>query len=180
MSESSASEGPGVRAGVRVHPHHGPAPLAAIALGGAVGTVARYGMERAVVTPSDGFPWATLTVNLIGSFVLGIVMTLVQRRWPTDRFLRPLVAVGFCGGFTTFSTFAVEIDQRVRHGQVGLAFAYLAVSLLAGLGAAWGGIALARSRTTEGGAAAVVAQVPPDPDLLDGDDIGPGDRGGPP
>ena len=67
-------------------------------------------------TDALGFPWATLWVNVIGSFVLGVVVTLVTERWPGDRWLRPLVAVGFCGGFTTFSTFAVEIDQRIRHG----------------------------------------------------------------
>ena len=91
-----------------------------------------------------GIPWATLSVNVIGSFVLGVVVTLVTERWPRDRFLRPLVAVGFCGGFTTFSTFAVEIDQRVRHGHTGIALAYLAASLLAGIGAALAGITLAR------------------------------------
>ena len=69
-----------------------------------------------MVTAADGFPWATLTVNVVGSFLLGVVVTLVVERWPGDRFLRPLVAVGFCGGFTTFSTLAVEIDQRIQHG----------------------------------------------------------------
>ena len=100
--------------------------MAAIAVGGALGTLARYGVERAAGRPMPlGFPWATLAVNVVGSFVLGVVVTLVVERWPGDRWLRPLVAVGFCGGFTTFSTFAVEIDQRVRHGHTGTALAYL-------------------------------------------------------
>ncbi len=73
-------------------------------------------------------------------------MTLVVERWPTDRFLRPFGAVGFCGGFTTFSTLAVEVDQRVQHGRAGLAAAYLAVSLVLGLAAALAGITLSRGR----------------------------------
>ena len=92
-----------------LHPHHGPGPLAAIGVGGTLGTLARYAFERSVVADPSGIPWATLSVNVIGSFVLGVVVTLVTERWPRDRYLRPLVAVGFCGGFTTFSTFAVEI-----------------------------------------------------------------------
>ena len=151
-----------------LHPHHGPGPLSAIAVGGAMGTLARYVVERAVVADPAGIPWGTLTVNIVGSFVLGIVVTLVTERWPDDRFLRPLVAVGFCGGFTTFSTFAVEIDQRFRHGHGGIAAAYLIASLLAGLGAALTGITLARGRVL----AAPGAPGPVDPDLLAGDDPG--------
>ena len=57
----------------------GPGPVAAIAIGGALGTLARYGIERAVATPSDGFPWGTLTVNVVGSFVLGAVVIAARR-----------------------------------------------------------------------------------------------------
>ncbi len=149
-----------------VHPHHGPGPMIAIALGGALGTLARYGVERAVVTGSAGFPWATLIVNVVGSFVLGLVVTLAVERWPGDRILRPLVAVGFCGGFTTFSTFAVEIDQHVRGGHVGTAATYAVASLLAGLGAALAGMTLARGRLLP----PVGGPGPVDPDLLAGDE----------
>ena len=148
-----------------LHPHHGPGPLSAIAVGGALGTLARYVVERAVVADPAGIPWGTLTVNIVGSFVLGIVVTLVTERWPDDRFLRPLVAVGFCGGFTTFSTLAVEIDQRIQHGHGALAAVYLAVTLVAGLGAALAGISLARGRLLPAAGAPL-----PDPDLLAGDE----------
>ena len=68
------------------------------------------------------------------------MVTLVAERWPGDRYLRPLVAVGFCGGFTTFSTLAVEIDQRIRaRPRRRWRPVYLAVSLVAGLGAALAG-----------------------------------------
>jgi CrcB protein len=112
-----------------------------------------------------GFPWATWTVNVAGSFVLGAVVTLVVERWPRDRYLRPLVAVGFCGGFTTFSTLAVEIDQRIQHGHGALAAVYLVATLLAGLAAALAGITLARGRVLPAAGAPL-----PDPDLLAGDD----------
>lgn len=160
------------------HPNHGPGPMGAIAGGGALGTLARYGVERALVTDAAGFPWATLTVNVLGSFVLGAVMTLAVVRWPEDRWLRPLVAVGFCGGFTTFSTFALEIDQRARHGHAATAFAYLAASLVAGLAAAAAGSALAGGRLAPAGGCTDA----PDPEGLTGDDrsVGPGATGGPP
>jgi protein CrcB len=115
VPESTGTSGRAQHA-LGAHPHHGPGPLAAVAVGGALGTLARYGVERAAGPSDHGFPWATLSVNVVGSFVLGAVLTLVVERWPRDRYLRPLVAVGFCGGFTTFATMAVEIDQRIRHG----------------------------------------------------------------
>jgi CrcB protein len=152
--------------GRAAHPHHGPGPLAAIAVGGALGTLGRYGVERAFVPAPDGFPWATFAVNVVGSFILGSVVTLVVERWPQDRYLRPLVAVGFCGGFTTFSTLAVEIDQRIQHGHGVLAVVYLVVTLVAGLAAALAGISAARGRLLPTGRGTGI----PDPDLLAGDD----------
>jgi CrcB protein len=140
--------------------------MAAIGVGGALGTLARYGMERAVVAGAGGIPWATFGVNVVGSFALGLVVTLVVERWPGDRVIRPLVAVGFCGGFTTFSTFAVEVDQRVRHGHAGIAAVYLFLSLAAGVGAALAGTTVARGRVLP----ADGAPGPVDPDLLAGDE----------
>ena len=77
---------------------------------------------------------------MVGSFLLGVAVTLVVERWPPTRFVRPFVAIGFCGGFTTFSTMVVEAAQRGQHGRVGLAAVYLAVSLVAGVLAAAVGI----------------------------------------
>jgi CrcB protein len=143
------------------HQRHGPGSLGAIAVGGALGTLARYGVERLAVPAPDGIPWGTLAVNVVGSFVLGAIVTLVVERWPRDRFLRPLVAVGFCGGFTTFSTLAVEVDQRVQHGHSALAVFYLVVTLAVGFGAALVGITAARGRLLPAVGAALA-----DPDLL--------------
>jgi CrcB protein len=119
---------------------------AAIGVGGALGTVARYGVDRAVASPALGFPWDTFTVNVTGSLILGLLVTAVTERWPPTRYVRPFAAIGFCGGFTTFSTFVVEVDRLGQHGQVGTAVTYLLVSLVAGLAAAALGIGLARGR----------------------------------
>lgn len=165
MPESTGTNGQPERVGAHHHPHHGPGPLAALGVGGALGTLARYGLEHAVVADPRGFPWATLTVNVVGSFLLGAVVTVVVGRLPRDRYVRPLLAVGFCGGFTTFSTFVVEIDQRIQHGSTTVAVAYLAVTVVGGLGAALAGITLAQGRLLPTPGTAV-----PDPDLLAGDD----------
>jgi CrcB protein len=138
--------------------------LAAIAAGGALGTLARYGTDRALVPSSSGFPWATFTVNVSGSLLLGLIVTLVVERWPPTRFVRPFAAIGFCGGFTTFSTLAVEASQRAQHGRVGLAAGYVVASLIAGVLAAAGGMALARGR---------LLPVPRDRPVPDPDDLGP-------
>jgi fluoride exporter len=133
-------------------PTHGPRAsepalrVVAIALGGSLGTLARYGVDRALVVGPVGFPWATFSVNVAGSFLLGLIVTLVLERWPPTRFVRPFAAIGFCGGFTTFSTVAVETAQRAQHGRIGLAVGYVAASLLAGLVAAVLGMAVARGR----------------------------------
>jgi CrcB protein len=137
--------------------------VAAIAVGGALGTLARYGTDRALVVSSTGFPWATFAVNVTGSFVLGLLVTLVVERWPPTRFVRPFAAIGFCGGFTTFSTLAVEAAQRVQHGHVALAAGYVLASLAAGVVAATLGMALARGR---------LLPVPRDRPVPDPDDLG--------
>jgi CrcB protein len=134
--------------------------IAAIATGGALGTLARYGVSRWLAASGFGFPWPTFVVNVAGSFLLGLVVTLVTERWSPTRYVRPFAAIGFCGGFTTFSTMVVEIAQRGQHGRVGLAAFYLAVTLLAGLVAVVLGMTLAR------GAIAGPNRPIPDPDTL--------------
>ena len=94
----------------------------AIAAGGALGTLARYGVDRALAAPPLTFPWSTLWVNVTGSYLLGVVVVLVTERWPPARFVRPFAAIGFCGGFTTFSTIGGDRRRLLgRHGRAGLA-----------------------------------------------------------
>lgn len=112
--------------------------LAVIALGGGLGSVARHLLAQAIPTAPGGFPWATFLTNVSGCLVLAVLMVYVLEVWPPSRYVRPFFGVGFLGGFTTFSTFTVEI---LRTGQPVV---YAAASLAAGLAAVWGGFALAR------------------------------------
>jgi fluoride exporter len=137
--------------------------MAAIAAGGCLGTLARYGVDRAMVPAPLGFPWPTVVVNVVGSFALGLVMTLVVGRWAPTRYVRPFAAIGFCGGFTTFSTMVVEVAQRGQHGRVGTALASVVVSSLAGLVAVVLGMAVARGR---------LLPLPTDRSIPDPDDLG--------
>ena len=118
--------------------------LVAVAVGGCVGTVARYELAQADPVGSGHIPWATFTANMIGSLVLGIaVVVLVDSRRST-LILRPLVGVGFCGGLTTFSTWMVESVLLTRDGEAATAALYLGVSLVVGLGAVLVGMTVAR------------------------------------
>lgn len=118
--------------------------LGAIALGGALGAPARYGVAQLVHVSPETFPWATFWTNVSGSFALGLVLILVLERFPPTRYVRPFLATGFLGAYTTYSTFAVETDLLVKNGHVGVALTYATASLLAGFAAVWSGIALAR------------------------------------
>jgi len=106
--------------------------LASVAVGGALGSAARYGL--AVLWPTTtGFPWATLTTNLLGCALLGALMQVVTDRVAPHRLLRPFLGTGVLGGFTTFSTYAVETRQLLASGRPGLALTYALGTLLGAL-----------------------------------------------
>jgi CrcB protein len=110
-----------------------------VALGAAVGAPLRYLLDRAVAARhGPGFPWGTLTVNVLGSLVLGVLVGL-----PASPALSSLLGVGFCGALTTYSTFGYETLRLLRARAYLLAAANVVVSLLAGLGAAYVGITVA-------------------------------------
>jgi CrcB protein len=119
--------------------------LAAIALGGALGAPARYGVAQLVHEATGSFPWATFWTNISGSFTLGVVLVLILERFPPTRYVRPFVATGFLGAYTTYSTFAVETDLLVRSGQAGIGIVYGLASLVAGFVAVWAGMLVGRS-----------------------------------
>jgi CrcB protein len=102
-----------------------PASLAAVAAGGVAGTALRYGVGRAFPSAPGAFPWTTFVINVTGSFALGAFLGWLFARRPADRYLRPLVAVGFLGGYTTFSTAMVESAVLVKDGHAVVAIAYL-------------------------------------------------------
>ena len=119
--------------------------LAAVALGGALGAPARYGISVAVQVAPGTFPWGTFWTNVSGSLALGLFLALVLERFPPSRYLRPFVATGFLGAYTTYSTFAVETDLLVKNGHLGIALIYVVASFGAGLTAAWIGALLIRA-----------------------------------
>lgn len=128
-----------------------PGVLGAIAAGGALGAPARYGIAQLVFISPGTFPWATFWTNISGSFALGFVLGLLLRRSPPSRYLRPFVATGFLGAYTTYSTFAVETDLLVRNGHVAIAAAYVGASLVAGVAFVWAGLVLARAALVKSG-----------------------------
>lgn len=105
----------------------------AIAIGGVFGALARAGLERTWPATGSGWPWATLTVNVAGTLLLGFFITRLQERLPPTTFRRPLLGTGLCGALTTFSTLQLEAIHLCRHGHVATAVAYVAVSVAAGL-----------------------------------------------
>lgn len=123
----------------------GPATLAVVALGGGVGAAARYGVSALVPVAPGQFPWATLCTNLSGSFLLGFALVLVVERLPPIRHLRPFLAAGVLGAFTTMSTFLVETALLVQGGNVATGLGYASATVVAGVLLAWAGITTARS-----------------------------------
>jgi CrcB protein len=105
----------------------------AVFAGGAVGALARGGLDRALPWPEHGWPWATFTGNLAGTLLLGYFATRLQERLPPSTFRRPLLGTGFCGALTTFSTLQVELIELARHHEAALAAAYLGATVAAGL-----------------------------------------------
>lgn len=106
-----------------------------IAVFGALGSLARYGVGLAAKAwLGASFPYGTLAVNLVGSFVLALIVTLALSGRVSEE-LRLAIGVGFCGAFTTFSTFELEVQQLIAAGRPLEAFAYVVSSLALGFGA---------------------------------------------
>lgn len=123
-----------------------PLTLLAVFAGGVLGTGLRLGADGLI--PSESFPFATLAVNIVGSFLLAV---LVGRFWTmAPGWLRAGLGVGLLGAFTTFSAVVVAMLEFARGGQTLLAGAYLAASLVLGLAAAVAGLGLAGPRATSG------------------------------
>lgn len=119
--------------------------LAVIAVGGALGSGARYGVARWLPHDPAHVPWSTVTVNVVGSLLLGALMVFVLDVWPPNRYLRPFLGVGVLGGFTTFSTYMVDTWSLLRLGQGLQAAGYLLGTLAVGVVALWAGILAART-----------------------------------
>jgi CrcB protein len=110
------------------------AVIFAIALGGALGTVARYLLDTAYATPSGHFPATTLAINLSGSLAIGLLVPVTEMLTPRLPLARPFLVVGVLGGWTTYSTLAVDAVLLGKGGHSGLALVYLAITLVGGVG----------------------------------------------
>jgi fluoride exporter len=120
--------------------------IAAIAVAGAVGALARYGLDGLVARRASGaFPWGTLVVNVTGCFLLGFLFTLLTEQLTTASWLRAGITIGLLGAYTTFSTWSLETYRLLEDGALGLAAANAAVSLAAGLVALYVGVVGARA-----------------------------------
>jgi CrcB protein len=115
-----------------------------VALGGAIGGLARYGAGELVPWQSPEIPWATLTVNLVGCLAIGVVLVVLTEGPPSSWWVRPFVAVGVLGGFTTFSALAVESVLLVEDGAALTSMLYLLVTVVVGLLAVVAGSTLTR------------------------------------
>ena len=114
-----------------------------VALGGILGALARFVVGSAVGAPAPGtFPWATFAINLTGSVLLGFLMRALPA-WNAPDHLRALLTVGFCGSFTTFSTFGYELVVLLQGGAYSTAVAYAAGSVILGVAGVFLGLGLA-------------------------------------
>jgi CrcB protein len=126
------------------------ADVAAVAVGGGLGSAARY-LISAVFPAGHGFPWAIFAINVSGCFLLGLLVIYLLEVWPPRRFLRPFLAVGVLGGYTTFSTYSAGVMTLLTGHAVALADAYALSSVLAGLVAVWAGMKCGRAAATRPG-----------------------------
>ncbi|GAA1806499.1 hypothetical protein GCM10009682_30520 [Luedemannella flava] len=113
--------------------------LAAISAGGVLGALARYGVSLAWPHAPGQFAWSTFVVNVSGCLLIGVLMTLITEKVATWRLLRPFLGVGVLGGYTTFSTYVVDIGRAAGAGAAGVALAYLAATLVGAVLAVWAG-----------------------------------------
>lgn len=120
--------------------------IVAVALGGATGAVLRYLVSTAVTrTLGSGFPYGTLSVNVAGSLALGVLVVALTSRLDVSAELRGFLTVGLLGGFTTFSTFALEGGSMLERGEMQSAFLYMVGSVVLGISAFFIGTVVART-----------------------------------
>lgn len=116
-----------------------------IGLGGAIGSIFRY-LTTLLIGKywTNHLPLATLITNVVGCLLIGIFIGLLDRQQAPNNELKWLLVTGFCGGFTTFSTFSLENINLLQNGNVGTAFLYIGLSVILGLAAVWLGLFLSK------------------------------------
>ncbi len=122
--------------------------LLAVAAGGALGAMARFGVSRtALHLLGPNFPWGTLFANIVGSFSMGLLIVWLAAREPSSPALRAFLTVGLLGAFTTFSTFSLDVVTLYRDRTLMIAGAYLLASVILSVGGLFAGLALGRQFT---------------------------------
>lgn len=120
--------------------------IIAVAIGGAIGSVARYlvgiGAGRLF---GSAFPWGTLLINIAGSFLIGVFVESFALKWDLPQVARVFLTVGICGGFTTFSTFSLDSYLLMDRGELWPAFAYIAGSVVLSIAGLFAGLHLIRA-----------------------------------
>lgn len=119
--------------------------VAVISIGGVLGALARFGLTSAFPVAAGRFDWAVFGINVIGCFLIGLVIVLVTESRRANHLLRPFLATGVLGGFTTFSTYVVGMQRDLSAGAPRTALAYGAGTAVAALAAAWAGIRAANA-----------------------------------
>ncbi|WP_240634449.1 MULTISPECIES: fluoride efflux transporter FluC [Streptomyces] len=115
-----------------------------VALGGALGASVRYGASLVWPVGDGGFPWTTLGVNVVGCAVIGVFMVVITDAWAAHRLVRPFFGTGVLGGFTTFSTYAVDVQRLIADGRALAGLVCLGLTPLAALAAVWIAVWLTR------------------------------------
>ncbi|WP_378733353.1 fluoride efflux transporter CrcB [Nocardia brasiliensis] len=129
-------------------PYVEPSVLVVISLGGGLGALARYAFGVWWPAGPDQVPWSTLAVNVMGCFAIGMLMVLITEVWVAHRLLRPFLGIGVLGGFTTFSTYGLEVRRLLESGATVQALGYLGGTVVASLGAVV--LAMGMTRWTTG------------------------------
>ena len=116
-----------------------------VGVGGVIGALARWGVDLLFDRSGEIRPGATLSINIVGCLLMGLLVACVLAAPSAHPLLRPFLGTGVLGGFTTFSAFAAETTRFLRDGSVALALVYVTASLVGSVGAAWLGLRLGRA-----------------------------------
>lgn len=115
--------------------------ILAVALGGALGATGRFLVGKMMFRlMGPGFPWGTLTVNILGSFIIGVVVTILAARYSLSHHWQGFLVIGVLGGFTTFSAFSMEVGLMLERDEIALAGTYAVSSLILGVAALFLGL----------------------------------------
>ncbi|MFQ6198397.1 fluoride efflux transporter CrcB [Streptomyces sp. NPDC000405] len=128
--------GSGTRAPRRASAGQGPV-VVAVSLGGGLGALARYAAGLLWPTAPAVFPWTTLLINAVGCALIGVLLVTIAELGTPHRLARPFLGTGVLGGFTTFSTYAVDVQRLVTHSRTAEGLAYLVATPLLALASVW-------------------------------------------